>query len=74
MANVQNQLYRSREDRMIGGGCAGLGEFLGIDPTFVRLLFVFGAVFFGFPGTLVLIYIAMLLVVPEAPMEVVTNG
>lgn len=74
MADVQNQLYRSREDRMIGGVCAGLGVFLGIDPTIVRLLFVFGAVFFGFPGALVLIYIVMLLVVPEAPMEVVTNG
>ena len=73
MANVQNQLYRSREDRMIGGVCAGLGEFFGIDPTIVRLFFVFGAIFFGFPGALVLIYIVMLLVVPETPLEVVAN-
>ena len=73
MANGNRQLYRSREDRMIGGVCAGLGEFFGIDSTIVRLFFVFGAIFFGFPGALVLIYIVMLLVVPEAPVQVITN-
>jgi len=73
MTNIQNQLYRSREDRMIGGVCAGLGEFFGIDPTIVRLFFVFGAIFFSFPGALVLIYFVMLLVVPEAPLEVVSS-
>jgi phage shock protein PspC (stress-responsive transcriptional regulator) len=71
MANGNKQLYRSRENRMIGGVCAGLGEFFGIDPTIVRLFFVFGAIFFGFPGALVLIYIVMLFVVPEAPLEIV---
>jgi phage shock protein PspC (stress-responsive transcriptional regulator) len=69
MTNSNKQLYRSRDDRMIGGVCAGLGEFFGIDPTIMRLFFVFGAIFFGFPGALVLTYIVMLLVVPEAPLE-----
>ena len=73
MTNRNNQLYRSRDDRMIGGICAGLGEFFGIDPTIMRLIFVFGAIFFGFPGALVLIYFVMLLVVPEAPMQLVPN-
>ena len=58
---------------MIGGVCAGLGEFFGVDPTIVRLFFVFGAIFFGFPGALVLIYIVMLLVVPEMPVEIVPS-
>lgn len=70
MTNSNKQLYRSRDDRMIGGVCAGLGEFFGIDPTIMRLFFVFGAIFFGFPGALVLTYIVMLLVVPEEPLEV----
>jgi len=74
MTNRNNQLYRSRDDRMIGGICAGLGEFFGIDPTIMRLIFVFGAIFFGFPGALVLIYLVMLLVVPEAPMHVVPSN
>ena len=73
MTNSNKQLYRSRDDRMIGGVCAGLGEFFGIDPTIMRLFFVFGAIFFGFPGALVLTYIVMLLVVPEAPLEVVPS-
>ena len=73
MTNNNNQLYRSRDDRMIGGVCAGLGEFFGIDPTIMRLFFVFGAIFFGFPGALILIYIVMLLVVPEALLEVVPS-
>ena len=74
VTNSNRQLYRSRDDRMIGGICAGLGEFFGIDPTIMRLIFVFGVIFFGFPGALVLIYIAMLLVVPEAPMQVVPSN
>jgi len=73
VTNSNRQLYRSRDDRMIGGICAGLGEFFGIDPTIMRLIFVFGSILFGFPGALVLIYIVMLLVVPEAPMQVVTS-
>ena len=32
------QLTRSTSNRMIVGVCAGLGEYLGIDPTIVRLL------------------------------------
>ena len=32
------QLTRSTSNRMIAGVCAGLGEYLGIDPTIVRLL------------------------------------
>jgi phage shock protein PspC (stress-responsive transcriptional regulator) len=42
--NVENRrLYRSRTDRMISGVAGGLGEYLNIDVTIVRLLFVFFA-------------------------------
>ena len=60
----ERRLYRSRSDRMVGGVAAGLGEYLNIDATIVRLLFVFFALAGG-PGLLV--YIVMLLVVPEEP-------
>ena len=46
------RLYRSRTERMIGGVCGGLGEFLNIDVTLVRLLFVLCAIFGG-PGLVV---------------------
>ncbi len=35
-----NRLYRSRTDRFLGGVCGGLGKYLGIDPTIVRLIFL----------------------------------
>ena len=59
------KLYRSRMDRKIGGVCGGLGEYFGIDPTLVRLLFVLGLLMVG--GTL-LAYIILLVVIPEEPL------
>jgi phage shock protein C len=66
MTSEYKRLYRSREDRMIAGVCGGLGEYFGIDPTLVRLLFVFAALFYG-PG--ILAYLILMLVVPEEPQE-----
>ena len=37
---MDNRLFRSRQDCMIGGVCGGLGRYLGIDSTFVRIFFV----------------------------------
>jgi phage shock protein C len=56
-------LTRSASNRMIAGVCAGVGEYLGIDPTIVRLLTVL-AFFTGFGGILI-VYLIMALVVPE---------
>ena len=56
-------LTRSTSNRMIAGVCAGLGEFLGIDPTIVRLLAVL-AFFTGFSG-IAIVYLIMALIVPE---------
>ena len=57
------QLTRSTSNRMIAGVCAGLGEYLGIDPTIIRLLVVL-AFFTGFSG-IAIVYLVMALVVPE---------
>jgi phage shock protein C len=57
------KLTRSTSNRMIAGVCAGLGEYLGIDPTVVRLLVIL-AFFTGFGG-IALVYLIMALVVPE---------
>ena len=35
------KLYRIPEKAMIGGICAGLGEYLQADPTIIRLVFAF---------------------------------
>lgn len=66
MSNQYQKLYRSRENRMLGGVCGGVGEYFDIDPTLVRVLFVFGA-FLGIPGALLLIYLVMLILVPQKP-------
>jgi phage shock protein C len=63
--NEPKKLYRSRNNRMISGVCAGLGEFANIDPTLVRVGFVIGAIL-GV-GSFVIIYLIMMIVVPEAP-------
>ena len=60
------RLYRSRSQRMIGGVCGGLGTFLDIDPTIVRVILVI--LTFPFPIT-ILAYFIMLLVVPEDPLN-----
>ena len=66
MSSQYQKLYRSRENRMLGGVCGGLGEYFDIDPTLVRVLFVFGA-FLGIPGALALVYLVLLILVPQEP-------
>ena len=62
--NNTKRLYRSKDDRMISGVCAGLAEYIDIDPTIVRLLFVLG-LFAG--GATFWAYLVMMMVVPEEP-------
>ena len=57
------QLTRSTANRMIAGVCAGLSDYLNIDPTVVRLLFVLGFFLTG-PGILIA-YLIMAIIVPE---------
>ncbi|HRQ22667.1 MAG TPA: PspC domain-containing protein [Anaerolineales bacterium] len=56
-------LTRSKSNRMIAGVCAGLGDYLNIDPTVIRLMFVLG--FFTFNGAMLLVYLIMAIVTPE---------
>lgn len=55
------RLFRSKE-KMVGGVCAGLGNYFDIDPTIVRILFVVIA-FAG--GASLLAYLIMWIIVPE---------
>ena len=62
------KLYRSRTDKMIAGVCGGLGKYLGVDPTLIRLAFVLLLVF-GI-GSGLLAYFIMMLIVPLEPESV----
>ncbi len=54
------KLYKSN-NRMLCGVCAGLAEYLGIDPTIVRLIWAALAL----TGTGILLYIVAALIMPE---------
>lgn len=59
------KLYRSNSDKMIAGVCGGLGQYFGIDPTLIRLIFAL-LVVFGV-GSGILLYIILAIVVPLEP-------
>lgn len=55
------RLTRSTTDRQIAGVCGGIGEYLGVDPMLVRILFLF--LLLGGEG--LLIYGVLWLIMPE---------
>lgn len=59
---MEKRLARSRKNRMIGGVCGGIAEYLGIDPTVVRLIWAVTTLFWG---TGIILYLLMWVVIPE---------
>jgi phage shock protein C len=59
---MTNRLYRSTTDKMVGGVCGGLGKYLNIDATLVRLFFLILILTAGFGG---LLYIILWIVLPR---------
>ena len=64
------RLYRSR-DRQLAGVAGGMAEYLDIDPTVVRILWILAALFSG--GLMILGYVILAFVIPEAPFTGATN-
>ncbi|MBT9134037.1 MAG: hypothetical protein DDT37_01528 [Firmicutes bacterium] len=58
---MERRLYRSRSQRMLGGVCGGLAEYLNTDPTVIRLLWVF----FALLGAGFIAYFIAWVIVPE---------
>ncbi len=61
---LNKRLYRSRKDQQIAGVCGGVADYLGVDPTLMRLLWVIFAIAGG-PG--LFLYVIMWAIVPEEP-------
>ena len=58
-------LHRSRTNRIVAGVCGGLAEWLGWDPTLVRVLYVLVSILSAaFPG--ILVYIVLWILMPES--------
>jgi len=59
----KGHLYRPRSDRMIAGVCGGLGKYIGMDPTVIRL--VWAILLIPSLGTGLLVYIIAWLIIPQ---------
>ena len=66
MSTRGNPLVRSRSNRVIAGVCGGFANWLGWNPTAVRVLYVVISILsVAFPG--ILVYLVLWLVMPNAP-------
>lgn len=57
-----HRLYRSRTDRQVAGVCGGLGEYLGFDPTLIRIAWLMSIIF---AGVGLFAYLVAAVIVPE---------
>ena len=61
-------LRRSRTNRVVAGVVGGLAEWIGIDPTLARVLYVAGSVLSAaFPGAIV--YLILWFAIPESLVD-----
>lgn len=63
---MEKKLRRSVDDKMVAGVCGGLGEFFGIDPTLIRVLWAVSIFALGFG---ILPYIVCWLLIPVEETE-----
>jgi phage shock protein C len=63
---LEKRLMRSRQDKMLGGVCGGVGDYLGVDPTLIRLAFVAATLLAGWGPIL---YIVLWVIVPEGDTD-----
>lgn len=63
--DMNRKLYRSNRNKMICGVCGGVGEYLNIDPTLVRLIWAILAC----SGTGIVVYFLAAIIIPQEPEE-----
>ena len=61
---MNKRQYKSNDNKMIDGVCAGIAEYFGIDPTLIRLGWV---IFCLLGGSGILAYIIAAIVIPRKP-------
>ena len=64
---MEKKLYRNTQNKMIAGVCSGLGEYLNIDPTIVRLIWAL----IGLAGAGILAYLIAAIIIPEKPSDII---
>ena len=63
----KGRLYRDTSDKMIGGVCAGIANYMNVDPAIIRLLFAI--ITFGGFGMGFLIYILLWIILPSRDLD-----
>ena len=66
---MERKLYKDPSNQMIAGVCSGLGNYLKVDVTIMRVLFVAMALLGG-PGLLIYIILAIIMKKPPSEYEV----
>jgi phage shock protein C len=61
---LRKQLYRSKNDRVLGGVAGGLGEYFDVDSTLIRIIFL---ILFFSGGSGVILYLVLWLIIPSKP-------
>jgi len=61
--NLDRKLYRSNQNKMICGVCGGIGDYLNVDATLVRLVWALLAC----TGTGLIAYFVAALIIPQSP-------
>jgi phage shock protein C len=65
-----HRLTRSRQHKIIAGVCGGVAEYLEVDPTMVRVVYVIASIASAaFPGVLAYIILAFLMPLPDSPSK-----
>lgn len=66
---MNNQLFKSRSNKVFSGVCGGLGEYFKIDPSIVRVAWVLFSIILGAGIGGLIIYIIAALIIPETPSD-----
>lgn len=64
MVKEIKRIYRSENDSVIGGVCAGIGEYFEVDPVLIRIIAVILALL-AFSG--VIAYFILWIIIPKKP-------
>jgi phage shock protein C len=64
MSQSNQQLRRSRNNKIVAGVCGGLGAFFGLNAFWFRLLFVILLLPGGLPGLIP--YLILWIIIPKA--------
>ena len=60
-SKTKKRLYKSDKEKILGGVCGGIAEYLDTDPTIVRLLWVVFTLFYGIG---LILYLVLWIIMP----------